>query len=85
MDLVDIVITTLECLFVGLGMELGSVLAKLITVKILNDSSPVTVHDGEDEETEEEVEEEQKKKRRRRSQVRSANGPSTPASFHVRF
>lgn len=86
MDLIDAILLIIECFFIGLGMELGSVIAKVITVKVLNSSSPVTVHDGEDEEEEEEEEEkeeEERKKKHRRTQVRSASGASTPSGFRV--
>lgn len=70
MDLLDVIVTVLECMAIGLGMELGAMIAKVLSVRLLNSSSPVTIHDVEDEEDEEEGE---KKKRRRRA----GGGPST--------
>lgn len=71
MDLIDLIVTIVECVAIGLGMELGAVLAKILSVRILNDASPVTVHDVEDEEDEESA------KRRRRRATRGSGGPST--------
>lgn len=82
MDLLDIMVLVVECFFVGLAMELGSVFGKVISVRLLNDASPVTVHDSEDEEEEEE-EEETKKRRRRQRQARGAGGASTPAAVRA--
>lgn len=70
MDLLDVIVTIVECVAIGFGMEIGAVVAKVFAVRLLNSSSPVTVHDVEDEEDEEEGE---KKKRRRRA----GGGPST--------
>ena len=70
MDLLDVIVTILECVAIGFGMEIGAVVAKVVAVRLLNSSSPVTVHDVEDEQDEEEGE---KKKRRRRA----GGGPST--------
>ena len=76
MDLVDVVVTILECVAIGFGMEIGAVVAKVVAVRLLNSSSPVTVHDVEDDEDEEES---QKKKRRRRA----GGGPSTPTGVRA--
>jgi hypothetical protein len=79
MDLLDLIVTIVECVAIGMGMELGAVLAKIISVRLLNDASPVTVHDVEDEEDDEES---QKKKRRRRA-ARGSGGPSTSAAVRA--
>jgi len=80
MDLVDIVVTILECVAIGFGMEIGAVVAKVISVRLLNGASPVTVHDVEDEN---EDEEEKNGKRRRQRRARGQGGPSTPAAVRV--
>ena len=79
MDLIDVVVTILECIAVGFGMEIGAVVAKVVSVRLLNGASPVTVHDVEDEEDDEES---QKKKRRRRA-ARGSGGPSTPTGVRA--
>lgn len=79
MDLLDVIVTILECIAVGFGMEIGAVVAKVISVRLLNGASPVTVHDVEDEEDDEES---QKKKRQRRA-ARGSGGPSTPAGVRA--
>jgi len=79
MDVLDLIVTIVECVAIGLGMELGAVLAKVLSVRLLNGASPVTVHDVEDEEEEEEAE---KKKRQRRA-VRGSGGPSTPTGVRA--
>lgn len=76
MDLLDVIVTILECVAIGFGMEIGAVVAKVVAVRLLNSSSPVTVHDVEDEEDDEES---QKKKRRRRA----GGGPSTPTGVRA--
>lgn len=76
MDLLDVIVTILECVAIGFGMEIGAVVAKVVAVRLLNSSSPVTVHDVEDEQDEEEGE---KKKRRRRA----GGGPSTPTGVRA--
>jgi hypothetical protein len=83
MDLVDIVVTILECVAIGFGMEIGAVVAKVFSVRVLNGASPVTVHDVEDEDGDAEDEEEEKSKRRRRRAARGQGGPSTPAAVRV--
>jgi riboflavin synthase len=83
MDLVDLIVIVVECLFVGFGMELGAVVAKVLTVRLLNEASPVTVHDSEDEADDEEEEEEEKKRRRRKRAAKSAGGSSTPSGFRA--
>lgn len=80
MDLLDVIVTILECVAIGFGMEIGAVVAKVVSVRFLNGASPVTVHDVEDEEEEEE--EEQTKRRRRRA-ARGQGGPSTPSAVRV--
>lgn len=80
MDLVDIVVTILECVAIGFGMEIGAVAAKVVSVRLLNGASPVTVHDVEDDEEEAE---EEKGKRRRQRRARGQGGPSTPAAVRV--
>lgn len=79
MDLIDVVVTILECIAVGFGMEVGAVVAKVVSVRLLNGASPVTVHDVEDEEDDEES---QKKKRQRRA-ARGSGGPSTPTGVRA--
>lgn len=79
MDLLDVIVTILECMAIGLGMELGAVVAKVLSVRLLNGASPVTVHDVEDEEDDEES---QKKKRQRRA-ARGSGGPSTPTGVRA--
>lgn len=79
MDLVDIVVTILECVAVGFGMEVGAVVAKVVSVRFLNGGSPVTVHDDE----EDEGDEEEQTKRRRRRASRGQGGPSTPSAVRV--
>lgn len=79
MDLLDLIVTIVECVAIGLGMEIGAVLAKVLSVRLLNGASPVTVHDVEDEEDEEEAE---KKKRQRRA-ARGSGGPSTPTGVRA--
>jgi hypothetical protein len=73
MDLIDIVVTILECIAVGFGMEIGAVVAKVFSVRLLNGASPVTVHDVEDEENEEE----EAAKKRRQRRAHGSGGPST--------
>jgi hypothetical protein len=80
MDLLDVIITILECIAIGFGMEVGAVVAKVVAVRMLNSSSPVAVHDVEDED---EDEEEEKSKRRRQRRARGQGGPSTPAAVRV--
>lgn len=72
MDLIDVVVTILECAAIGFGMEVGAVVAKVFSVRMLNDASPVTVHEVEDEDEAEET-----AKRRRRRAPRGSGGPST--------
>lgn len=79
MDLLDVIVTILECIAVGFGMEVGAVVAKVVSVRLLNGASPVTVHDVEDEEDDEEN---QKKKRQRRA-ARGSGGPSTPTGVRA--
>lgn len=79
MDLLDVIVTILECIAVGFGMEVGAVVAKVFSVRLLNGASPVTVHDVEDEEDDEES---QKKKRQRRA-ARGSGGPSTPTGVRA--
>lgn len=79
MDLLDVIVTVLECIAVGFGMEVGAVVAKVFSVRLLNGASPVTVHDVEDEEDDEES---QKKKRQRRA-ARGSGGPSTPTGVRA--
>lgn len=79
MDLLDVIVTVLECIAVGFGMEVGAVVAKVLSVRLLNGASPVTVHDVEDEEDDEES---QKKKRQRRA-ARGSGGPSTPTGVRA--
>lgn len=79
MDLLDVIVTILECIAIGFGMEIGAVVAKVVSVRFLNGDSPVTVHDAEDEDEEEE---EQTKRRRRRA-ARGQGGPSTPSAVRV--
>lgn len=79
MDLLDVIVTVLECIAVGFGMEVGAVVAKVFSVRLLNGASPVTVHDVEDEEDDEET---QKKKRQRRA-ARGSGGPSTPTGVRA--
>lgn len=81
MDLIDIVVTILECIAVGFGMEIGAVVAKVVSVRLLNSASPVTVHDVENDEGEEEEEEAAKKRRQRRA--RGNGGPSTSAGVRA--
>ena len=81
MDLIDIVVTILECIAVGFGMEIGAVVAKVVSVRLLNSASPVTVHDVENDEGEEEEEEAAKKRRQRRA--RGSGGPSTSAGVRA--
>ncbi len=80
MDLLDVIVTILECIAIGFGMEVGAVVAKVFSVRLLNGASPVTVHDSEDEG---EDEEEEKSKRRRQRRARGQGGPSTPAAVRV--
>ena len=80
MDLLDMVVLIIECVAVGFGMEIGAVVAKVISVRLLNGASPVTVHDVEDEEEEEE---QASTKRRRRKAARGQGGASTPAAVRV--
>ncbi len=82
MDLLDVIVTILECIAIGFGMELGAVVAKVFSVRVLNGASPVTVHDVEDD-GDDEDEEEEKGKRRRRRAARGQGGPSTPAAVRV--
>lgn len=82
MDLLDVIVTILECIAIGFGMEVGAVVAKVFSVRLLNSASPVTVHDSEDED-EGEDEEEEKSKRRRQRRARGQGGPSTPAAVRV--
>lgn len=79
MDLIDVIVTIVECVAVGFGMEVGAVVAKVLSVRLLNGASPVTVHDVDDEEDEEESE---KKKRQRRA-ARGSGGPSTPTGVRA--
>lgn len=79
MDLIDVVVTIFECIAVGFGMEVGAVVAKVLSVRLLNGASPVTVYDVEDEENDEES---QKKKRQRRA-ARGSGGPSTPTGVRA--
>lgn len=74
MDLVDVVVTILECMAIGLGMELGAMVAKVLSVRLLNGASPITPHDVEDDA---EDEEEEAAKRRRKRAPRGGGGPST--------
>lgn len=74
MDLLDVIVTILECMAIGLGMELGAMIAKVISVRLLNGASPITPHDVEDED---EAEKEEAAKRRRRRAPRGSGGPST--------
>jgi len=80
MDLLDMVVLIVECVAVGFGMEIGAVVAKVISVRLLNGASPVTVHDVEDEEEEEE---QASTKRRRRKAARGQGGASTPTAVRV--
>jgi hypothetical protein len=80
MDLLDMVVLIIECVAVGFGMEIGAVVAKVISVRLLNGASPVTVHDVEDEEEEEE---QASTKRRRRKAARGQGGASTPTAVRV--
>lgn len=84
MDLLDLIVTIVECVAIGFGMEIGAVVAKAFAVRMLNGASPVTVHDSEDDEAEpeEEPEEEQTKRRRRRA-ARGQGGASTPAAVRA--
>ena len=88
MDLLDLIVTIVECVAIGFGMEIGAVVAKAFAVRVLNGASPVTVHDSEDDEAEpeekpeEEPEEEQTKRRRRRA-ARGQGGASTPAAVRA--
>lgn len=79
MDLIDMLVTVIECLFIGLGMELGAIVAKVISVRLLNSDSPVAVHDADDEE----AEEEEAGKKRRQRRARGSGGPSTSASVRA--
>jgi hypothetical protein len=79
MDLIDIVVTILECIAVGFGMEVGAVVAKVVSVRLLNSASPVTVHDVEDDEGEEE----ETAKKRRQRRARGSGGPSTSAGVRA--
>jgi hypothetical protein len=81
MDLLDIVVTILECVAIGFGMEIGALVAKVVGVRVLNGASPVTVHDVEDEDKEDEDEKQSKRRRQRRA--RGQGGPSTPAAVRV--
>ena len=80
MDLLDMVVLIVECVAVGFGMEIGAVVAKVISVRLLNGASPVTVHDVEDDEEEEE---QASTKRRRRKAARGQGGASTPTAVRV--
>jgi hypothetical protein len=82
MDLLDLIVTIVECVAIGFGMEVGAVVAKAFAVRLMNGASPVTVHDVEDEDEDEDEEEEQTKRRRRRG-ARGHGGPSTPAAVRV--
>lgn len=89
MDLLDLIVTIVECVAIGFGMEVGAVVAKAFAVRVLNGASPVTVHDVEEddeaepeEKPEEEPEEEQTKRRRRRA-ARGQGGASTPAAVRA--
>lgn len=75
MDLLDMIVTILECMAIGLGMEFGAMIAKVISVRLLNSASPITPHDVEDDA---EDEEEEAAKRRRKRAPRGGGGPSTP-------
>lgn len=79
MDLLDVIVTILECIAIGFGMEIGAVVAKVVSVRLLNGASPVAVHDVEDEDEEEE----QKSKRRRQRSARGQGGPSTSSAVRV--
>lgn len=85
MDLLDLIVTIVECVAIGFGMEIGAVVAKAFAVRILNGASPVTVHDVEDADDDEpdEDDEDEKKRRRRSRQARGAGGASTPAAVRV--
>jgi hypothetical protein len=83
MDLVDVVVTILECMAIGLGMELGAMIAKVLSVRLLNSASPITPHDVEQEQDDDEEEEEEAAKRRRRRAPRGGGGPSTPTGVRA--
>lgn len=80
MDLLDVIVTVMECIAIGFGMEIGAVVAKIVAVRFLNDASPVQVHDGEDDEADDA--EDERKKRRRRA-ARGAGGASTTAAVRA--
>lgn len=80
MDLLDVIVTILECMAIGLGMELGAMIAKVLSVRWLNSASPIAPHDVEDA-TEED--EEEAAKRRRRRAPRGSGGPSTPTGVRA--
>lgn len=79
MDLLDVIVTILECMAIGLGMEFGAMIAKVISVRLLNSASPIAPHDVEDEDDEEE----EAAKRRRRRAPRGSGGPSTPTGVRA--
>lgn len=79
MDLLDVIVTIMECIAIGFGMEVGAVVAKIFAVRVLNTSSPVDVHDVEDDMEDDETQ----KKRRRRRASRAASGPSTTVAVRA--
>lgn len=83
MDLLDIIVTIVECVAIGFGMEIGAVVAKAFAVRLLNGASPVTVHDVEGVEEDAEEEPEDEKSKRRRRAARGQGGASTPTAMRV--
>ena len=83
MDLLDLIVTIVECVAIGFGMEVGAVVAKAFAVRLLNGSSPVTVHDVEDADEDAEEEPEEEKSKRRRRAARGQGGASTPTAVRV--
>lgn len=83
MDLLDLIVTIVECVAIGFGMEVGAVVAKAFAVRLLNGASPVTVHDVEDADEESEEEPEEEKSKRRRRAARGQGGASTPTAVRV--
>jgi hypothetical protein len=83
MDLLDLIVTIVECVAIGFGMEVGAVVAKAFAVRLLNGASPVTVHDVEGVEEDAEEEPEEEKSKRRRRAARGQGGASTPTAVRV--